>query len=64
MRSKTDRFLINDQPLLAPDGEVTVSYEDLDGSDAGTMIVGVKCAMIYDVEDNDAPFQKAKVVCR
>ena len=35
MRSKTDRFLINDQPLLAPDGEVTVSYEDLDGSDAG-----------------------------
>ena len=37
---------------------------DLDGSDAGTMIVGVKCAMIYDVEDNDAPFQKAKVVCR
>ena len=37
---------------------------DLDGSDAGTMIVGVKCAMIYDVEDNDAPFQRAKVVCR
>ncbi len=37
---------------------------DLDGSNAGTMIVGVKCAMIYDVEDNDAPFQKAKVVCR
>ena len=35
MRSKTDRFLINGQPLLAPDGEVTVNYEDLDGSDAG-----------------------------
>lgn len=35
MRSKTDKFLVDGQPLLAPDGEVTVSYEDLDGSDAG-----------------------------
>ena len=35
MRSKTDKFLINGEPMPAPDGEVTVSYEDLDGSDAG-----------------------------
>ena len=35
MRSKTDKFCINGVPLLAPDGEVAVSYEDLDGSDAG-----------------------------
>ena len=35
MRSKTEKFLINGLPLLAPDGEVSVSYEDLDGSDAG-----------------------------
>ena len=35
MRSKTDLFAINGQPMLAPDGGVEVSYEDLDGSDAG-----------------------------
>ena len=35
MRSKTDKFAVNGVPMLAPDGEVTVNYEDLDGSDAG-----------------------------
>ena len=35
MRSVTDAFLINGQPMLAPDAEVTVSYEDIDGADAG-----------------------------
>ena len=35
MRSKTDLFTVNGQPMLTPDGEVTVSYEDLDGADAG-----------------------------
>ena len=35
MRSKTDKFLVGGQPLLAPDGDVTVSSEELDGSDAG-----------------------------
>jgi len=35
MRSKTELFTVNGQPMLAPDGEVSVSYEDLDGADAG-----------------------------
>ena len=35
MRSVTDAFLINGKPMLAPDTEVTVSYEDIDGADAG-----------------------------
>ena len=35
MRSKTDLFTVNGRPMLAPDAEVAVSYEDLDASSAG-----------------------------
>jgi len=35
MRQKTNLFTINGQPMLVPDAEVTVSYEDLDASDSG-----------------------------
>ncbi len=35
MRKKTDLFTINGQPLLAPDAEVSMSYEDLDSADSG-----------------------------
>jgi hypothetical protein len=35
MRSKTDLFTVNGQPMLAPDGSVAVSYSDIDGADAG-----------------------------
>lgn len=35
MGSLTQLFLINGTPMLAPDGEVTVSYEDIDAADAG-----------------------------
>ena len=35
MRSLTELFQINGQPMLAPDEEVSVSYEDIDGADAG-----------------------------
>ena len=35
MRNKTNVFLINGKPMLAPDEKVQVSYEDLDGSDSG-----------------------------
>ena len=35
MRALTELFTVNGQPMLAPDGEVEVSYEDLDASDAG-----------------------------
>ena len=35
MRAKTELFLINGQPMLVPDAEVGVSYEDLDSSDSG-----------------------------
>jgi len=35
MRSKTDLFTVNGLPMLAPDAEVAVSYEDLDAADAG-----------------------------
>lgn len=35
MRSLTELFQINGQPMLAPDEEVSVGYEDIDGADAG-----------------------------
>lgn len=41
MRQKTDLFTINGVPMLAPDAEVSVSYEDLDTSDSGRDESGV-----------------------
>ena len=35
MRATTELFTVNGKPMLTPDGEVEVSYEDLDASDAG-----------------------------
>lgn len=35
MRSLTELFQVNGKPMLAPDEEVSVSYEDIDGPDAG-----------------------------
>lgn len=35
MRAKTELFTINGVPMLVPDGEVVVSYSDLDASDSG-----------------------------
>lgn len=35
MRKTTDQFCINGVPMLVPDEEVSVSYEDIDASDAG-----------------------------
>ena len=35
MRSETYLFTINGKPLLAPDGDVAITYSDIDGSDAG-----------------------------
>lgn len=35
MRAKTELFKINGVPMLAPDAEVGVSYEDLDSADSG-----------------------------
>jgi hypothetical protein len=35
LRAKTDLFKINGQPMLIPDEEVAVNYEDLDSSDSG-----------------------------
>ena len=35
MRAKTELFRINGIPMLAPDTEVAVNYEDLDAADAG-----------------------------
>lgn len=35
MRKTTALFLIDGQPMLVPDGEVGVSYEDLDSASAG-----------------------------
>lgn len=34
-RVKSDLFKVNGKPLLLPDEEVAVSYEDLDDSDSG-----------------------------
>lgn len=35
MRATTELFKINGVPMLVPDSEVGVSYEDLDSSDSG-----------------------------
>lgn len=35
MRATTDLFKINGSPMLVPDAEVEVSYEDLDAADSG-----------------------------
>ena len=35
MRAKTNLFKINGQPMLVPDAEVGINYEDLDSSDSG-----------------------------
>lgn len=34
-RQTTDLYLVNEVPMLAPDEEVEVSYEDIDSADAG-----------------------------
>ncbi len=41
MRAKTELFQVNGMPLLAPDEQVTVSYEDLDSADSGRDESGV-----------------------
>lgn len=35
MRATTDLFKINGKPMLVPDADVGVSYEDLDSADSG-----------------------------
>lgn len=35
MEGTTELFQINGKPILTPDGEVSISYEDIDGADAG-----------------------------
>lgn len=41
MRATTELFMINGKPMLVPDSEVSVSYEDLDSSDSGRDESGV-----------------------
>ena len=41
MREKTDLFQVNGMPLLVPDAQVGVSYEDLDSADSGRDESGV-----------------------
>lgn len=41
MRPTTNLFKINDKPMLVPDEEVGVNYEDLDASDSGRDQSGV-----------------------
>ena len=41
MRAKTNLFQINGQPILVPDADVGVSYEDLDAADSGRDESGV-----------------------
>lgn len=35
MRVKSDLFTINGKPFLAPDANVSMSYEDIDGEESG-----------------------------
>lgn len=41
MRATTNLFTINGKPMLVPDEEVAVNYEDLDSSDSGRDESGV-----------------------
>lgn len=41
MRQLTELFLINGKPMLVPDTEVGMSYEDLDSADSGRDESGV-----------------------
>ena len=41
MRAKSDLFTINGKPMLVPDEDVAVNYEDLDSSDSGRDESGV-----------------------
>ena len=41
MRGTTDKFTINGRPMLVPDAEVSVNYEDLDSADSGRDESGV-----------------------
>lgn len=41
MRATTNLFMINGKPMLVPDAEVGVSYEDLDSADSGRDESGV-----------------------
>lgn len=41
MRKKTDLFLIDGQPMLAPDENVEISMEDIDAADSGRDESGV-----------------------
>lgn len=41
MRATTELFTVNGKPMLLPDQEVAVSYEDLDSSDSGRDESGV-----------------------
>ena len=41
MRETTNLFLINGKPMLVPDEQVQVSYEDIDSADAGRDESGV-----------------------
>lgn len=41
MRATTNLFKVNGKPLLVPDEEVAVNYEDLDSSDSGRDESGV-----------------------
>lgn len=41
MRAKTDKFTVNGVPMLVPDEEVSMNYEDLDSADSGRDESGV-----------------------
>lgn len=41
MRQTTNIFLVNGKPMLAPDAQVGISYEDLDDNDSGRDQSGV-----------------------
>lgn len=41
MRQFTELFLVDGKPMLVPDEEIGISYEDLDASDAGRDESGV-----------------------
>lgn len=46
MRETTELFQVDGKPILVPDGEITVSYEDLDSGDAGRDESGVMHRML------------------
>lgn len=59
MRAKSEHFFINDKPMLVPDEEIAMSYEDLDDSNTGRDESGVMHRIVVRYKVGSWPFTYA-----